>query len=150
MLYYSEHYKAHGDLSDMKLNAMKTKMYRLFKAFYFTNKKEISKDDFINMMKQRYESNTTALIEMVLAYATKWSDVIDLNGDRFLSKDEFILNFVAQRHSNIRKDEQFFYTFQPKNERIANADIAAYFVRFGTEPDRSKPDVVLNAINSGF
>ncbi|XP_060594274.1 sarcoplasmic calcium-binding protein-like isoform X2 [Ruditapes philippinarum] len=146
---FAENYKARNELSDKQLKTIKQKMDRLWKTFYFTNKKEISKDDFINMMKQRYESNTAAFIEMVLVFSTIWCEVIDLNGDKFLSKDEFILNFVAQTHNNIRKDEQFFYTFQPINERVPNEDIIAYFVRFGTESNRSKSDVVLNAVDSG-
>jgi hypothetical protein len=129
---YREYYRARNVLSDEQLKTIRNKMDTLWKVFYFTNKKELSIEDFVSIMKQRYESNKTALIEMVYAFSTDWLEAIDLNGDKFLSKDEFIMNFLAETRTNVQKDEQFFYTFQPINDRIPNDDIIAYFVRFVT------------------
>jgi hypothetical protein len=142
--------KARDDLSDKQLQTIKQKMDRLWKINVFTSQKEVSKGDFVSMMKQRYESNTTAFIEMVRAFSSNWSEVIDLNGDKCVSEDEFISNFVAQTHNHIQNDKKFFYRLQPSNGRVANDNIIEYFVHFATEPEKSKPDVILNAINSGI
>jgi hypothetical protein len=83
-------------------------MDTLWEVFYFTNKKELSIEDFVSMIKQRYESNKTALIEMVCVFSTDWLEAIDLNGDKFLSKDKFIMDFLAEMRTNVQKDEQFF------------------------------------------
>jgi hypothetical protein len=129
---------------------MKNKMDGLWKAFVFTNKNEVSKDDFVSMLKHRYESNTTALIGMMRMFATGWCEVIDLNGDTFLSKDEFILNYVAETHNNIRTDENFFYMYHPINERVALDDVIESSVLFVTESDEAKSDIILKAIDSGL
>ncbi|XP_060599517.1 sarcoplasmic calcium-binding protein-like [Ruditapes philippinarum] len=147
---FEAYYIAHGNLSDQQLKTMKNKMDKLWKTFVFTNKKEVSKEDFLSMLKQRYESNTTALIGMMRVFPTDWCEAIDLNGDKFLSKDEFILNFVAETHNNIQTDEKFFYMYHPINERVALDDVIESFVLFVTEPDEAKSDIVLNAIDSGL
>ncbi|XP_060577556.1 uncharacterized protein LOC132734727 [Ruditapes philippinarum] len=146
---YGEHYRARCDMTDKQIKTFIKEMDRLWKGFFFTNKKELSKDDFINLMKQRYESNTTAFIEMVLLFESGWCKLIDLNGDKFLSKDEFIMDFNTGKLSNTKIDETFFYMYQPVNDRIPLDDMIMSFVLFFTEPGKSKPDIVFNGLNIG-
>ncbi|XP_060576329.1 sarcoplasmic calcium-binding protein-like isoform X2 [Ruditapes philippinarum] len=146
---FLEHYKARDDLTDKQKNKIIKEMDRLWKVFYFTNKKELSKDDFINMMKQRYESNITACIELVRAFSTDWCKLLDLDEDTFLSKNEFIMDFVAGTHNSTQIDEQFFYMYNPVNDRFPVDDLIESCVIFATEPDSSKPDIFLNGILIG-
>ncbi|XP_060558783.1 sarcoplasmic calcium-binding protein-like [Ruditapes philippinarum] len=146
---FGEHYRVRGDMTDKQIKMFIKDMDRLWKDFYFTNKKELSKDDFINLMKQRYESNTTAFIEMVLLFESGYCKLIDLNGDKFLSKDEFIMDFNTGKLSNTKIDEQFFYMYRPVYDRIPFNDMIMSFVRFYTEPDKLKTDIVLNGLNIG-
>jgi hypothetical protein len=125
------------------------KMDRLWKDFFFTNKKELSKKDFVSMIKQRYESNTTAFNEMVRAFLSEWCEVIDLNGDTFLSEEEFLLNFAAEKHTNINQNKQVFYSMKPINGRVPNDAIIAYYFRYVSDPDKANFDIILDAINSG-
>jgi hypothetical protein len=144
---YREHYKARNDLTDKQKEKIIKEMNRLWKVFFFTNKKELSKNDFINMLNQRYNSNTTSFIEMVRAFATDWCKLLDLDGDTFLSKNEFIMNLVAGKHKNTHIDEHFFYMYKPVNDRFPVDDFIESVVLFATEPDRSKPDILLNGIS---
>ncbi|XP_060558782.1 sarcoplasmic calcium-binding protein-like [Ruditapes philippinarum] len=146
---FLEHYKARDDLTDKQIKKIVKEMNRLWKVFFFTNKKELSKNDFINMMKQRYESNTATFIEMVRAFTTDWCKLLDLDGDTFLAKNEFIMNFVAGTHNNTQIDEQFFYMYNPVNDRFPVDDLIESFVLFAIEPDSSKPDIFLNGIQIG-
>jgi hypothetical protein len=146
---YRGRYKTRSDLADKQIKKIIKEMDKLWNVFFFQNKKELSKDDLINMMKQSYESNATALAEKVRVFASDWCNLIDLDGDTFLSKDEFIMNFVAGTHNNTQIDERFFYMYNPVNERFPNDQIVQSFVLFATEPDKSKPDIFLNGINIG-
>ncbi|XP_060564837.1 sarcoplasmic calcium-binding protein-like [Ruditapes philippinarum] len=146
---FEERYKTRNNLTYKQIKKIIKEMDKLWNVFFFQNKKELSKDDFINMIKQSYESNATALTENVRVFASDWCNLIDLDGDTFLSKDEFIMNFVAGTHNNTQIDERFFYMYNPVNERFPVDDIIKSFVLFATESDKSKPDIFLNGINIG-
>jgi hypothetical protein len=86
---------------------------------------------------------------MVRAFLSEWCEVIDINGDTFLSEEEFLLNFAAEKHTNIPQNKQLFYMMKPLNGRVPNVDIITYYLRFATESDMAKQDIIVDAINSG-
>ncbi|XP_060561353.1 sarcoplasmic calcium-binding protein-like [Ruditapes philippinarum] len=106
------------------------------------NKTEIAEDDFIEILKVRYESDKAEFTEMIYELELELSRALDLDGDNFVSKDELVDNMVSAGHKNRKEDESFFFAFPDINERVPVEVMATCFVRFLTEDDKTKPDVL--------
>jgi hypothetical protein len=128
---------------------MTKRMDWIWNTIVLNNNTDISKDDFVDMMSQRYESDKIAFFELVRMYITEWCGVIDLNKDNSLSKNELLMDMVAGGHNDITKDEDLFYSFQPRNDQIPVHKMITSFIRFATEDVESKSDIFKNALDSG-
>jgi hypothetical protein len=111
---------------------------------------EITKDDFVEMLKQKYESNKEVFTEMMREYISDWCETMDLNDDYFISKEEFLTNVFASRHNTIAADDELFQAFRPVNGRFPVRTIINYFIRSATDTNESTSDVFQDALDSGF
>jgi hypothetical protein len=87
---------------------------------------------------------------MVDNFISDWSNVSDLNGDKFISKEEFLIDALATGRYDITKDKGVFFSLKPVNGLVPLKQAIRKFVSFVTEDDKTKPDNIKNALDSGF
>ncbi|XP_060579829.1 sarcoplasmic calcium-binding protein-like [Ruditapes philippinarum] len=143
---FEKYYKDY--LVDQQLKSLTKRIDKVYRTILLNNKKEIAKEDFVDMMKQKYESDKNTFIEMVREYISEWCKAMDLNGDKNISKQEFIMDMFAEGNKNARKEAKFFLTFKPKNGQIPVDEIISDFIRFATESNPSKIDIIKNENDS--
>ncbi|XP_060562878.1 sarcoplasmic calcium-binding protein-like [Ruditapes philippinarum] len=134
-------YERLGNVNDGQLNTIKRRFYRIWKEVILNYQKEISKDDFIEMMAQRYDLDQKAFTEMIREFTKALCKVIDVNGDNFISEEESMTDLAAAGHNKMTENKKFFMTFQPKNGVIPVEKIITEFARSVTEKFETKPDL---------
>jgi hypothetical protein len=125
-------------------------MVRLWKAVHLFNNTEISQAEFVQTVKQQFESNNTAFYELIRVYMSELSKFIDCNADDLISNDEFLTLLNALGHSNTAQNEKQFFSIPDINGKVAPAVVVANFMRFVFENDKSKPDIFKNSLDSGI
>jgi hypothetical protein len=125
-------------------------MNRVWRKIILNNTTEITTDDFVKMLKQKYEADRKVFTKMMREFILDWCETMDLNDDYFISKEEFLTNMFACRHNEVSVDDEFFLAFKPVNGRFPVKAMINYFIRFVTETNESTQDIFNNALDSGF
>ncbi|XP_060556911.1 sarcoplasmic calcium-binding protein-like [Ruditapes philippinarum] len=146
---FEKFYKDLDYLSDEHLTEIEKRMDRIWRSIMLNNTKEITKVDFTEMMKERYEADKSIFIEMIRDYISGWCETMDLNNDSFISKEEFLTDMFASQHNDTAKDDEMFLAFNPVNGRIPVEEIINYFIRFATEKNESTSDIFETAMDTG-
>jgi hypothetical protein len=123
--------KGLDNVNNGQLKTKKVRFFKLWKTVVLNNKKEISKDEFTALMTQRFEADKTGFIDMIKEYELALCKLVDINGDDFISREEFVMNLFAVGHRN--KTKEFFLAFLPKNGKIHVQKIISEIIRFTTE-----------------
>ncbi|XP_060570004.1 uncharacterized protein LOC132728368 [Ruditapes philippinarum] len=102
---FENYYKDLGYLSDEHLKEINKRTDRIWRKIILNNTLEITKDDFVEMLKQKYEADKEVFTEMIREYISDWCEMMDLNDDYIISKEEFLTNVFASRHNTIAADD---------------------------------------------
>ncbi|XP_053380824.1 sarcoplasmic calcium-binding protein-like [Mercenaria mercenaria] len=108
---------------------------RLWRTALLGGRSEVSKNEFVEILKTSYESNKTNFVETMREFDRAFFEVIDLNGDNFLSKEECMLDLMATNHMDTFKDEEFFNAHKLVNGLIPFEEEIDVWLRFQTEDD---------------
>ncbi|KAL3832320.1 hypothetical protein ACJMK2_023973 [Sinanodonta woodiana] len=109
----------------------------------------ISQDEFVNTLKNEYQTNKAKFVQEMTDCFNIFFDVIDTNKDRSISEDEFLIAFKAYGHENVALDSKFFNAYNPVDGLVPLRKIVDSWIQFTTCDDPSKSDVVKSAFETG-
>ncbi|XP_045208741.2 sarcoplasmic calcium-binding protein-like [Mercenaria mercenaria] len=147
---FEEFYTKIDFLEDEQRNHTIATIDRLWRNALLGGRSEVSKDEFVEMLKTSYESNKTNFVETMRELDREFLEVIDLNGDNSLSKEEYMMDLMAAKHMDTFKDEEFFNSHKLVNGLIPIEEAVDVWLRFQTEDDMTKTDILENALKSGL
>ncbi|XP_060562876.1 sarcoplasmic calcium-binding protein-like [Ruditapes philippinarum] len=148
--HFESFYKGYDCARDEKQSSSLETMVQLWKAVHLFNNTEISQAEFVQTVKQQFESNNTAFYELVRVYMSELSKFIDCNADDLISNDEFLTLLNALGHNNTAQNEKQFFSIPDINGKVPPAVVVANFMRFVFENDKSKPDIFKNSLDYGI
>jgi hypothetical protein len=131
------------------MKTIEEQFLRLWQTVILNNQIELSEEIFLDIMTQRYETNKTAFIEMIREYISTVWKVVDINGDCFISEEEFMNDVVSTGHIDTKKYNALFFSFKPTNGRVPMTKLTEEYIRFATENLESKRYFFKNALDFG-
>lgn len=112
--------------------------------------KEISESEFVQQLTEAFKKDKAGFIKEMQACFDCIFDVIDTNKDRSIDEDEFVYAFKAFGHENEALVRKAFSLYNKENKHVPLKDIVSEWVKFVTEEDTGKKDIIMEAFKEGF
>ncbi|XP_052800266.1 sarcoplasmic calcium-binding protein-like isoform X2 [Mya arenaria] len=110
---------------------------------------EITQEQFLNRLNAEFKSNKEKFIKDKRDCFSTILGVIDINHDKFIDQDEFVLCFRAYGHENLTADTDFFNAYKPVDGKVPVKVIVDSWTDFLSSEDSSKESIEKKAFESG-
>jgi Ca2+-binding EF-hand superfamily protein len=152
MFFFSQNRSRFSNLSHLSDDEKKTILNQFGKWWtecLLFGKSELTESDFIEVMSNKWESNSNVFVKMMYTCNDMIGNMVDTNNDGSITKEEFSVILKSGGHKNDPLDEKFFEDFHPIDGKVPIRVMTDSWVTFLTCEDSTKPDLVKSAIEFG-
>ena len=126
-----------------------TTSHRLWNNFIFRGKPgPITEQDFIDMTNQDYKTDKAKFVENIRKDCVDDVSCFDFKKQGFITEEDFLMGCKAAGMENEQWNKTFFNTFKPVDGKIGVDVMVDAWVKFLTEEDSSKEDLVMETLQS--
>jgi hypothetical protein len=124
--------------------------HRLWNNFIFRGKPgPITEQEFIDMTNNEYKEDRRKFTEKVRKDCMDDVSCFDYKKQGFVTEEEFLTGCKAAGMENEQWNKDFFRIFNPVEGKIEVNVMVEAWVRFLTEEDSSKKDLIMECLQTG-